>query len=540
MIGFSTQPKIMLSGLIQGLNLSKKCPRLSVKGLALDSRNVQPGYIFFAIKGHEQDGIDYIPQAIERGAIAILTEWQNVNDSPVTHINKGVKLSIPLIGVERLSQSISLIAGRFYDDPAERMAIIAVTGTNGKTTCAHLYADLSWQVNALAEALCEGHKSGFVGTLGHGIAGQNVDLNKRLDLDTEDEVLASPLTTPDAITMQKILGDLQTLGCDSVAIEASSHALEQGRISSVAVDTAIFTNLSRDHLDYHGDLNSYADAKRRLFKMSGLKNAVINIDDTIGKAIFADLDPNIRAISYSLENITADIYCQAIHFSPIGFRAVIYTPWGSGEVVSSLLGKFNLSNLLAVIGAFVIQKGGSEYKNFAKVLEVIPNLNSVRGRMELIDSGDGPAVIVDYAHTPDALEKVLKTLRLHCKGSLWVVFGCGGDRDIGKRAEMGDIANSNADRIVVTSDNPRTESPEKIIQDILTGVGKDVIVEVDRRTAINLAIRDASKDDVILIAGKGHENYQILGVERFPFSDQAEARLALREALSKDTVGGDL
>ena len=539
MIGFSTQPKIMLSGLIQGLNLSKKCPRLSVKGLALDSRNVQPGYLFFALKGHEQDGIDYIPQAIERGAIAILTEWENVTDSPVTQIHNGAKFSIPLIGVERLSQSISLIAGRFYDDPAERMAIIAVTGTNGKTTCAHLYADLSWQVNALADALLEDHKSGFVGTLGHGIAGQNADLDKRLDLDT-DEVLASPLTTPDAITMQKILADLQALGCDTVAIEASSHALEQGRISSVAVDTAIFTNLSRDHLDYHGDLNSYADAKRRLFKMSGLKNAVINIDDTVGKAIFTDLDPNIRAISYSLENITADIYCQAIHFSPIGFRAVIYTPWGSGEVMSSLLGKFNLSNLLAVIGAFVIQTAGSEYSNFAKVLEVIPALNSVRGRMELIGNGDGPAIIVDYAHTPDALEKVLKTLRLHCKGSLWVVFGCGGDRDVGKRAEMGEIAQSNADRIVVTSDNPRTESPEKIIQDILIGATKDVIVEIDRRMAINLAIRDARKDDVVLIAGKGHENYQILGVQRFPFSDQAEARLAIREAASEDAVGGDL
>jgi UDP-N-acetylmuramoyl-L-alanyl-D-glutamate--2,6-diaminopimelate ligase len=539
MIGFSTQPRILLSTLIQGLNLSKKCPRLSVKGLALDSRKVQPGYIFFALKGHEKDGMNYISQAIERGAVAVLIEWKNLDGSLVTYINEGAKFSVPIIGVEQLSQSVSFIAGRFYGDPAKTMSVVAVTGTNGKTTCAQLYADLSSQVNDLDTSLSDNHKSGFVGTLGHGIVGESIDLDSKLDLNS-DEVLASPLTTPDAITMQKILADLQAAGCEAVAIEASSHALEQNRISSIAVDTAIFTNLSRDHLDYHGDLTSYANAKRKLFKMPGLKNAVVNIDDIVGKTIFSELDPNIRAISYSLENITADIYCQALDFSPIGFRALIHTPWGSGEIVSSLLGKFNLCNLLAVIGAFVIQADGSEYDNFTKVLKMIPALNSVSGRMELIGNGAGPAVIVDYAHTPDALEKALKTLHLHCKGSLWVVFGCGGDRDIGKRAEMGEIAKSNADSVVVTSDNPRTESPQKIIQDILAGSSKDVIVEVDRRKAINRAIGGAGEDDIVLIAGKGHENYQILGVERLPFSDQVEARLALRQVSSDDTFGGGL
>ena len=539
MIGFAAQPKILLSTLIQGLNLSKKCPRLSVKGLALDSRNVQPGFIFFALKGLNKDGINFIPQAIERGAIAILTESDNVNDLGVTQINEGAKYSIPTIGIERLSQSVSLIAGRFYGDPTERMTVIAVTGTNGKTTCAQLYADLSSQVSALANTSHENHKTGVVGTLGHGIAGEKVAIDNHLDL-SGGEILASPLTTPDAITMQKILADLQLAGCDTVAIEASSHALDQGRISSIAVDTAIFTNLSRDHLDYHGDLVAYAEAKSKLFKIPGLKNAVINIDDAVGKAIFSDLDPNIRAISYSLENITADIYCQALQFSPMGFRALIHTPWGSGEIVSRLLGKFNLCNLLAVIGAFVIQADESESNAFSKVLKIIPTLNSVSGRMELIDNLKGPAVIVDYAHTPDALEKVLKTLHLHCKGSLWVVFGCGGDRDIGKRAEMGEIAKSNADRVIVTSDNPRTESAAKIIQDILVGSTKDVIVEVDRRAAINRAIGDAGEDDIVLIAGKGHENYQILGVQRLPFSDQIEARLALRDTADTDALGGHL
>tara|TARA_B110000967_G_scaffold199074_1_gene233022 strand:+ start:43 stop:1662 length:1620 start_codon:yes stop_codon:yes gene_type:complete len=539
MIGFSMQPRILLSTLMQGLNLSKKCPRLFVKGLALDSRNVEPGYIFFAIKGREEDGMNYIPQAIERGAVAILTECKHLDGSLDTPINAGAKFSVPIIGVEKLSQSVSCIAGRFYGDPAKTMSVVAVTGTNGKTTCAQLYADLSSQVNDLATSLSRNYKTGFVGTLGHGIIGESIDLDNKLDLDS-GEVLASPLTTPDAITMQKILADLQAAGCEAVAIEASSHALEQSRISSIAVDTAIFTNLSRDHLDYHGDLTSYADAKRKLFTMPGLKNAVVNIDDSVGKTIFSELDPNLRAISYSLENITADIYCQALDFSPMGFRALIHTPWGSGEIVSSLLGKFNLCNLLAVIGAFVIEADGSEYSNFAKVLEIVPTLNSVHGRMELIDNSTGPAVIVDYAHTPDALEKALKTLHLHCKGSLWVVFGCGGDRDIGKRAEMGEIAKSNADNVVVTSDNPRTESAQKIIQDILIGSSKDVIVEVDRRKAINRAISDAGENDIVLIAGKGHENYQILGVQRLPFSDQVEARLALRQVTSGDTFGADL
>ena len=539
MIGFAAQPKILLSNLIQGLNLSRKCPRLSVKGLALDSRNVQPGFIFLALKGLKKDGMNFIPQAIERGAIAILIESDNVNGLGVTQINKGAKYSIPAIGIERLSQFVSLIAGRFYGDPTERMTVIAVTGTNGKTTCAQLYADLSSQVSALANTSHENHKTGVVGTLGHGIAGEKVAIDNHLDL-SAGEILASPLTTPDAITMQKILADLQVAGCDTVAIEASSHALDQGRISSIAVDTAIFTNLSRDHLDYHGDLAAYAEAKSKLFKMPGLQNAVINIDDAVGKAIFSDLDPNIRAISYSLENITADIYCQALHFSPMGFRALIHTPWGSGEIVSRLLGKFNLCNLLAVIGAFVIQADESESNAFSKVLKIIPTLNSVSGRMELIDNLKGPAVIVDYAHTPDALEKVLKTLHLHCKGSLWVVFGCGGDRDIGKRAEMGEIAKSNADRVIVTSDNPRTESAAKIIQDILVGSTKDVIVEVDRRAAIKRAIGDAGEDDIVLIAGKGHENYQILGVQRLPFSDQIEARLALRDTADTDALGGHL
>jgi UDP-N-acetylmuramoyl-L-alanyl-D-glutamate--2,6-diaminopimelate ligase len=304
----------------------------------------------------------------------------------------------------------------------------------------------------------------------------------------------------------------------------------------VQFNTAVFTNLSRDHLDYHGDLKSYTAAKARLFAMQGLQNAVINIDDSVGRLILANLNPEIKLVSYSLEDPAADVYCSTIGLSPEGLRASVITPWGNGEIHSPLLGKFNLSNLLAVIAAAAVHD-----IDFDHILHALPKLRAVPGRMELVASSE-PAVIVDYAHTPDALEKALQALRVHCSGRLWVVFGCGGDRDIGKRAEMGEIAQRFADHMVVTSDNPRTESPDQIIQHILKGTSREVIVESDRRTAIRQAISMADKNDVVLIAGKGHEDYQILGAQRLPFSDQAEARLALREIeeRSRTETGGEL
>jgi UDP-N-acetylmuramoyl-L-alanyl-D-glutamate--2,6-diaminopimelate ligase len=254
----------------------------------------------------------------------------------------------------------------------------------------------------------------------------------------------------------------------------------------------------------------------------------------VGRVILANLDQSIQAFSFSLENNSADIYCSTIGLSPEGLRASVVTPWGQGEISSPLLGKFNLANLLAVIGA-----AGAQGYALADILRVIPTLRAVSGRMELVDASAQPAIVVDYAHTPDALEKALQALRVHCQGNLWVVFGCGGDRDTGKRAEMGAIAQRCADKLVVTSDNPRTESPQQIIDHILQGTSRDVIVESDRRAAIRQAIFAADKNDVVLIAGKGHEDYQILGAQRLPFSDQAEARLALRELEAKGQAGGD-
>jgi UDP-N-acetylmuramoyl-L-alanyl-D-glutamate--2,6-diaminopimelate ligase len=267
-----------------------------------------------------------------------------------------------------------------------------------------------------------------------------------------------------------------------------------------------------------------------------LQHAVINIDDAVGRLILANLNPDVKSISYSFEDSAADVYCSTTGLSPEGLRANVITPWGSGEINSPLLGKFNLSNLLAVIAAAAVQG-----IDFDHILHTLPKLRAVSGRMELVASSE-PAVVVDYAHTPDALEKALQALRVHCSGRLWAVFGCGGDRDIGKRAEMGEIAQRCADHVVVTSDNPRTESAEQIIQHILQGTSREVIVESDRRTAIRQAISMADKNDVILIAGKGHEDYQILGAQRLPFSDQAEARLALREIEERNhtETGGEL
>lgn len=511
MMSLSQQCTITLSALVADFVVTKDCPALDITGIALDSRQVQAGDLFIAIQGAEMDGAAFIPQAIDAGAVAILIEKGRVIEGPINN-------AVPVIGIENLSEYVSDIAGVFYGHPSKQIAITAITGTNGKTTCSRLYAELI--------EILSNNAAAFVGTLGYGMAGTTVDA----DIPALGQ---TGLTTPDAVAMQRILAELESKGAGTVAMEVSSHSLVQRRVAGLQIDTAVFTNLSRDHLDYHGDLASYAAAKSRLFAMSGLKNAVINIDDSIGRMIAANLEPQIRAITYSVDGqgdaSQADISCRTIGISPEGLRAAICTPWGSGELKSSLLGKFNLANLLAVIGAAIAQ--GFE---LADILQAVPQLRAVPGRMELVDASASPSVVVDYAHTPDALEKALQALRVHCQGNLWVVFGCGGDRDIGKRAEMGAIAETNADRVIVTSDNPRSEDPHQIINHIVQGTSREVIVESDRRAAIHHGILEADKNDVVLIAGKGHEDYQILGAQRLPFSDQGEARLALRarEALS--------
>jgi UDP-N-acetylmuramoyl-L-alanyl-D-glutamate--2,6-diaminopimelate ligase len=490
---------------------SRHCADVEVKGIALDSRKVEVGDLFVAVQGGQTHGAGYISQAVDRGAVAILVDSEAVDEC------LSFSRIVPIVGIDKLIEHVSRIAGIFYAIPSQGMALTAITGTNGKTTCSRLYA-------ALAEYL-QGNSAAFIGTLGYGMVNA-IDRH----LPTESN---AGLTTPDAVSMQKILDELRTEGATTVALEVSSHSLDQYRVAGLQIDTAVFTNLSRDHLDYHDDFQAYAAAKAKLFLMAGLKTAVINIDDSAGRVILAGLNPNVQAITFSVENSSADIYCHTIDHSAEGLRAVVSTNWGEGEICSPLLGRFNLANLLAVIGCGVAQ-GFS----LADILRAVPKLPAVSGRMELIDAKALPLVVVDYAHTPDALKNALQTLRDHCHGRLWVVFGCGGDRDIGKRAEMGAIAAEWADQVVVTSDNPRNEDPQLIIQHIVGGAWADVIVEPDRRVAIHEAILQADASDVIIIAGKGHEDYQILAAERLPFSDQNEARLALRAREVLQMKGG--
>ena len=509
MMSPSQRSAITLFDLTADFTTSGHCNDVSIKGITLDSRQVEEGDLFIAVQGAQTHGADYISQAIDRGAVAILVDSTAIDDSLL------INHQVPVVGIDKLIEHVSHIAGIFYAVPSREMALTAITGTNGKTTCSRLYA-------ALVEAL-QVNSAAFVGTLGYGMINAN---DGRLPA-----LSNAGLTTPDAVSMQRILEELRVAGACNVALEVSSHSLDQYRVAGLQIDTAVFTNLSRDH---HGDFQSYAAAKAKLFAMDGIKTAIINIDDRTGRIILSGLNPNIRVISFSVEDSRADIYCHTIKHSPAGLRAVVCTPWGQGKINSPLLGRFNLANLLAVIACGVAQDF-----SIADILLVVPGLPAVSGRMELIDAKALPLVVVDYAHTPDALKNALQTLRDHCHGKLWVVFGCGGDRDTGKRAEMGAIASKWADQVVVTSDNPRSEDPQLIIQNIVEGACNDVIVESDRRTAIRAAILKADPVDVVLIAGKGHEDYQIIAAKRLPFSDQREARLALRarEGLS---IKGDL
>ena len=480
-----------------------------VYGVSSDSRQVKQGDLFITCLGEPKRLRCYVKQAQERGAVAVVIDAQQA----FKLASSG--LTVPIISLPNLISMQGLIAAHINHDPSQHMSLIGITGTNGKTSCSQFIAQCFSDL---------GLTCGVVGTLGYGLL---------------DTLVQGPNTTPDEVTMQSQLGAMAQAGAVACAIEVSSHGLAQGRLNGCRFETAVFTNLTQDHLDYHGDFGSYAEAKASLFRSPGLKNAVINIDDNVGKRILADLDPSIRGVSFSLENITADIHCQSIHLHPDGVHAVIQTPWGFGEVKSSLLGKFNLSNLLAVIGAVALHEGDLGHQNFQKILTLVPKLKAVIGRMELVSDSTGLAVIVDYAHTPDALEKALQALRLHCEGKLWVVFGCGGDRDTGKRPAMGAIAVKYADQVIVTSDNPRTESPHQIIDQIIENIKGQCSIESDRRAAINHAVLNAKPGDVVLIAGKGHENYQILGADQLVFSDQKEARLALDKRLPLREIGGD-
>jgi UDP-N-acetylmuramoyl-L-alanyl-D-glutamate--2,6-diaminopimelate ligase len=489
---------ITLGELLEGIATVAVGEDCTVAGVALDSRQVRPGYLFLACRGLMQRGHDFIAAAVAQGASAVAYE---VMEGEAAFVSAQVG-DVPLLAVPDLSRQAGLIAERFYGYPSRDLLVVGITGTNGKTSCGQF----------LAHALnSNDHPCGIIGTLGNGLVGQ---------------LHAGTHTTPDAISVHRLLAELRDAGARSVAMEVSSHALDQGRVAGVTFGVALFTNLSRDHLDYHGDMATYAAAKQRLFHAADLRYAIVNGDDIFGREILANLRPGVTAVSYGLGGAVAanlpHVHGVIEQQSRSGLTLAVRSAWGDGRLQVPLFGRFNASNLLAVVATLLVTG-----MPVAEALQRLDGVRPVTGRMECFGGiGRQPLVVVDYAHTPDALEQALTALREHCRGKLWCVFGCGGDRDRGKRAMMGEVAVRVADKVIVTDDNPRSEDPAQITTDILAGVGDATAVEVlhDRRAAIVAAINQAGGDDVVLVAGKGHETTQHIGARKLPFCDQDEVR----------------
>ena len=471
--------------------------QLQRQGVCTDSRLIQAGMVFLAYRGEHADGRAFIAQAIERGACCVL--WDDEGDF-VWQKDWLVDNAV----IPNLRGYVSEVASWFYDDPSNVLNVIGVTGTNGKTSISQ------WIAQAL-DAL--GQHCAIMGTVGNGFWGA---------LET------ASLTTPDAANIQRLLRQFKDTNASAVAMEVSSHGLSQHRVTGVAFDGAIFTNLTRDHLDYHGSFEAYGQAKMQLFLMPGLRYAVINIDDDFGREMVQQLRtqrPDLTVYTYGFAT-DADVLIHDFHASLQGMKVAFRTPWGSCALQTALLGRFNAQNLAATLAVLCAQ-GFS----VADAASVLPKLKPAIGRMDCLIEEGKPLVVVDYAHTPDALEKALTTLQeIKTEGSrLWCVFGCGGNRDKGKRLLMGAAASQFADCVVVTSDNPRLEDPQAIIEDILPAVPLATLVEVNREQAIIEAIRRSGCRDIVLIAGKGHETYQDIGGHKQHFSDFEIARQALME-----------
>jgi UDP-N-acetylmuramoyl-L-alanyl-D-glutamate--2,6-diaminopimelate ligase len=479
--------------------------------LSSDSRNLAAGDVFFAYPGDDADGRDYIAAAIARGAAAVVYEDAD------GHAWNGAP-EFPHRGVSGLKQLAGDIAGAWYGHPDAGMFVAAVTGTNGKTSCSQ------WLGRVLSRS---GKPALVVGTLGTGMFRNGM----------AGSFQATGYTTPDAVLLQRRLAQARSSGAQAVAIEASSIGLDQGRLNGMHIDVALFTNFTRDHLDYHGGMDAYEAAKRRLFDWPGLRHAVINLDDYMGLRLIAHIRAqrsDVAIIGYSSSGATVDgipvLQAADIRLGNAGAVFQLQTPQGAAAVRTRLIGGFNVSNALGIAG--VLHARGMGLRGIVEALEA---LQPVPGRMQQLGGQEAPLVVIDYAHTPDALEKVLATLREVASqrhGKLWCVFGCGGDRDPGKRPQMGAAATA-ADHVIVTSDNPRSESPAEIIGQIVEGMkihhvmqGTPHVIE-DRAAAILYAIKHAAKADVVLLAGKGHETYQEIKGRKLPFLDADHAALSL-------------
>lgn len=477
-----------------------------VSGVCLDSRLLNAGDVYLAMTGATAHGLQFAVAAVQNGAVAVIADdegWQ-------THaelIEQVVSMGKPVLRVSKLKQQAGAIAARFYQHPSEQLQIVAVTGTDGKTSVCRFIASA---LNASGQAC------GYIGTLGWGL----------------DSLVETQLTTPDSVSLQRMLAELRDAGAGIIALEASSHGLEEGRLDAVNVDVAVLTNFGRDHLDYHKSLQAYKEAKARLFSWPNLRYVVLNGQDELGQELmqssgcssvvfFADGQPAAAN--------TADIqvHAESVELQDNGLRFSLIDNGEVFEQRSKLMGAFNVENLLACHGA--LRALGCAANDASAALT---HVQQVPGRIEQFSARNKPTAIVDYAHTPQALSAVIDAVRHHCRGALWVVFGCGGDRDPGKRAPMG-MAAEQADHVIVTDDNPRTENSADILQQIVAGMTKPerALVIANRAEAIQHALSKASPRDLVLIAGKGHEDYQIIGTRKTAFSDRDTVQRFMQEAV---------
>ena len=490
----AASPAVSLSWLLEGI-ATIPAVNVQINDLTLDSRAVRPGSLFFALRGARSHGLEFAAEVIRQGARAILWE-RGADQAPPPSSDALFVAEIP-----GLSEFVGRIADRYFDRPSSQLRVAGITGTNGKTTCAYLLAECLDILHANAM---------YIGTLGLGRVGA---------------LRPATHTTPDPVSMQRELAQLRAQGARFVAMEVSSHALVQNRVAGVRFESAAFTNLTRDHLDYHGSLQAYGEAKALLFGRDSLQHLVINVGDPFGRKLaqrFAGR-ADITAVwlgggdSGGLAQNT--LFATRIHADVRGLSIEFSGTLGQGTALAPLIGRFNAENILIVLGLL-----HSFDVSMSDALSALRRCHAPPGRMQPVVGGSGqPLAVIDYAHTPDALAKVLAAAREHCQGRVWCVFGCGGDRDVGKRPLMGAVADELADRVILTDDNPRSELPGAITGAIAAAMKRrDVRVINDRGEAIRTALTEAQAEDLVLIAGKGHEDYQIYGDMRIPFSDRLE------------------
>ena len=490
-----SQTGIPLQALLEGMTAAPAGRDISVQGICSDSREVRPGDLFLACPGTRTRGSLFVRQAAAAGAVATVVDEALLPDLD--------RPRLAVIPVPALRDKLGLIAARFYGEPTNRLRVTGVTGTNGKTS-------ISWW-SAKAHSALAGEPAGLVGTLGYGCF---------------PRLQSGPNTTPGAIGLQRLCAGFLDAGAYAAYMEVSSHALDQRRVNGVEFDSAVFTNLSRDHLDYHRDLDEYFAAKKKLFAFESLSAAVVNSDDAYGRALLEQLPTGLEKISYGLAGSAHAPLVTATPAPGPGLALDISSPWGRGRVRPGVAGKFNAGNILAVISTLCLAGFPLD-----RVLEELEDIGPVPGRMESFTRADGARVVIDYAHTPAALEQALTSLGEDCAGRLICVFGCGGDRDREKRPLMGEVAERLATEVILTDDNPRTEDGDAIITAILSGMaGAAVSIERNRSRAIELALEKARPGDVALIAGKGHETIQEIAGRRYPFSDRQQVRMLLERA----------